>query len=187
MMFDYREALTAHEAGHALVAHHYGFDMVSFNLDPIPHCLIDQRGATRHQLGVMLCAGGAATEMIYGEPIGEYHDYKMAAILGDVEGFHIEAMSILKSNLPAFWAYEGLMFGDMHPEALSEGEEGWAEIHAAYHKAANPSEKVKRMVKRMLWIQYRLPKLMGFVVSAQQAVLGRYYRIKDRLTKGVLA
>ncbi len=84
-----------HEAGHAVAAMHYGRKVLSYGLDPLPHCLVNSLFLRRHRKGVLLCAGAAMTEAVYGfEWGGNCTDWKMAEALGDLETFKKEAREL---------------------------------------------------------------------------------------------
>ena len=105
LTFDYLKtgaARTAmwHEAGHAAVATAMGARVRYVGLDPIPHALVAQRGLTKHQKGVLLAAGGAFTRAVYGHEWGTAVDYKMAAALGDLDTFRMEAQVLAEALLP---------------------------------------------------------------------------------------
>jgi hypothetical protein len=80
-----------HEAGHAVVANHYGAKVKRIGLDPIPHCIVRQRGLNKHQRGVMLCAGAMMTNIMYGYEWGSHTDYAMAQQYGDLSLFQAQA------------------------------------------------------------------------------------------------
>jgi len=174
-------ALSAHEGGHAIVAHHFGLKIKSFGHDPMPHCLISQRGATKEQLGVMLCAGAAATEIMYGERIGHYYDFEMAGLLGDVEDFTQQAKDIITNRWPEFLMFEAVMFGDEHPETLQPNEEGWNEIYDAI-QAAKPNRFVRWQLRKMVDMQTKNPQRMAKLANLQQKYIGAMFRLKDALT-----
>jgi hypothetical protein len=85
-----------HEAGHAIAAMHYGRKVLSYGLDPLPHCLVNSLFLSKHKKGVLLCAGAAMTEAVYGfEWGGDCTDWKMAEALGDLETFKKEARELV--------------------------------------------------------------------------------------------
>ena len=91
-----------HEAGHAVVAMHYGLKVWSYGLDPLPHCLVNSLTLNKHQKGVLLCAGAAMTKVLYGfEWGGDVTDWKMAQTLGDLDVFKTEAEVLVEQYLPA--------------------------------------------------------------------------------------
>ncbi len=84
-----------HEAGHAVAAIKLRVKVRYLGLDPLPHCLVNQAGLTKHQKGVLLCAGAAMTKVVYGfEWGGTAADYPMAEALGDLEEFKREAYAL---------------------------------------------------------------------------------------------
>jgi hypothetical protein len=86
-----------HEAGHAIAAMHFGRKIHSYGISPIPHCLINSLFMTKHQKGILLCAGAAMTKIIFGfEWGGDCTDWKMAEALGDLDEFKAEAEEICK-------------------------------------------------------------------------------------------
>lgn len=85
-----------HEAGHAIAALHYGRKVLSYGLDPLPHCLVNSLLLSKHKKGILLCAGAAMTEVVYGfEWGGDCTDWKMAEALGDLETFKKEARELV--------------------------------------------------------------------------------------------
>jgi hypothetical protein len=90
-----------HEAGHAVVAMHFGSKVKSYGISPLPHCLVKQKGLTRHQKGVLLCAGGEMAKVVYGRAIGgEASDYAMAEHFGDLATFKREAFDLCTMLAP---------------------------------------------------------------------------------------
>ena len=88
----YTRMAMLHEAGHAVVAMHYGKRVFSYGVDPIPHCLPISISMNTHDKGVLMCAGAMMCKHIYGEEWGgECSDYPMARTLGDLEEFKDEA------------------------------------------------------------------------------------------------
>lgn len=181
---DYRDVLAAHEAGHAMVAYHFGLKITSFGYDPMPHCAINQRGATKEQIGILLCAGAAATIMDYGKPMGHSFDYQIAERLGDKHLFTWKALRILNDNIPKYALFKSLMNNEHDEEALLPHEDGYSEILSIV-TAAKPGWFTKLMLKRMARVQMKNPHLMARIADFQQKTIGSVYRAYDRLTGGV--
>lgn len=81
-----------HEAGHAVAAMHYGRTVISCDVEPIPHCLVNSLFMSKNDKGVMLCAGAAMTQLVFGREIGgDVSDWAMAEKLGDLKHFKREA------------------------------------------------------------------------------------------------
>ena len=152
--------IAAHEAGHAIIAYHYGLEMKSLGINPFPHCLVSQKGASAEQVGVMLCAGAAAEELMYGKATGHYWDYQMAEEFGCVTTFTDKAAEIIAARWGEFCVIEQYLFGKPHPQALRPYDEGWEQV-VDYILSAEPSPTTRWMLKRMISLQTRYPKLMA--------------------------
>ena len=87
-----------HEAGHAVAAMSMGLKIKSLGLYPMPHCLVDHRGATNEEIGILLCAGAMMTSHIYGIEWGTHTDYKMAESLGDLKEFKEKALALVTEH-----------------------------------------------------------------------------------------
>lgn len=87
-----------HEAGHAVAAMAMGLPIKSLGIYPMPHCLVDHKGVSDEDMGILLCAGAMMTSHIYNIEWGTDTDYKMASALGDLDHFRAKALELVKAN-----------------------------------------------------------------------------------------
>ena len=105
-----------HEAGHAVAAHVFGLKIISLGLNPLPHCLVNQFGADKEQLGILLCAGAAASYAAFGFEWGQDNDYKIASQLGDLQVFRSKAHAFVKEHYDAIQHVVDELAGDYNPD-----------------------------------------------------------------------
>ena len=167
-----------HEAGHAVVAHSMGARVLYYGLEPVPHCLVVPWGLSRHQRGVLLCAGGAMTKAIFGQEWGSDTDYRMAEALGDLNEYKSEAYEIAQNLLPqAKLLVEGRVEAiNQSPLSFSAAADmtgviggNWVEDLASDHKdhaelshlveKAKMGRFVRWLVVKLAAMQIRYPRL----------------------------
>lgn len=167
-----------HEAGHAVVAMHLGVKVFYYGLSPLPHCLVMPVGLSKHNKGVLLCAGAAMTKAMYGQEWGgDCADWRMAEALGDLEVFKAEAYELCLKLLPeAKYLVQQRMGVEKRPEHLdpqwwgNDPEQDLPELtqdsphYAACEKAARKGvlpEWAKKAVMVLARFQMRNPRLMA--------------------------
>jgi hypothetical protein len=89
-------------------------------LSPIPHCLVNQYGADKEQLGVLLCAGAAASHAAFGHEWGQDNDYKIASQLGDLQVFKAKAHEFVIEHYDAIQHVVDELAGEYNPDALEK-------------------------------------------------------------------
>ena len=158
-----------HEAGHAIAAMHFGRKIHSYGLDPLPHCLVNSLFLGKRRKGILLCAGAAMTEAIYGfEWGGDCTDWKMAEALGDLESFKKEARELtLKYKSEAKYLVEERMGRNCslssweddpedHIREMSEDSPLYEECIEAAEKAHLP-KRAEKLLMRMARFQIKRP------------------------------
>lgn len=112
-----------HEAGHAVVAMHFGARVHYYGLSPLPHCLVNSLRLSKHEKGVLLCAGAAMTVLMYGYEWGaDASDYKMAETFGDLDVFKAEALALCAKLMPeAKYLVQSRLGRDVRPAHVDPG------------------------------------------------------------------
>ena len=166
-----------HEAGHAAVAHHLGLKVISLGLLPLPHCLVDQAGVDNDDLGLLLCAGAAATDLAFGFEWGWHNDYEIAKSIGDLEKYRAAARAFVKEH-----ASEIQYIVDLLEAERDEDEKRFPELGPANPVAISlellveesaPSDKLIKALAVAAAFQNKHPKVAAFFAKAGAKLRGK--------------
>lgn len=159
-----------HEAGHAVVAHHLGLKVVSLGLTPLPHCLVDQAGVDNDDLGLLLCAGAAASDLAFGFEWGYHNDYEIAESIGDLETYRANARQFVRQHAAEIQYVVDLLSADIDDDEARFNPLGPADpVAISLEILVEESAPSKTLIKALgiaAGFQTKHPKIAGFLAKA---------------------
>jgi hypothetical protein len=160
-----------HEAGHAVVAHHLSLNVISLGLSPLPHCLVDQAGVDNDDLGLLLCAGAAASDLAFGFEWGYHNDYEIAQSIGDLETYRARAREFVREHAAEIQHIVDLLGDDACDEdearfnPLGPADPVGISLEIQVEESA-PSKKLVRALSIAASFQCKYPKASALFAKA---------------------